>query len=256
MKRFLSLGIIGVLVAGISLFGIEEFRNKKVKNLEAKVFQAKTYIKHGDLVNAKIMLKIIKEENLNIKDKGVKEDIVEIENNIKLNKDTLNHSKMKNLDELTHKEKSVQILNIYLENHEFSPEVKSIENSGLDYYKNFRRDKNLPIDNNRDFKDEKGYILKPIKLSKRFSEDICLIFDSERPYYINNNIYYKFIEIPVSSYFGEGEEEIWYFADLNFNIISKENLEFYMDNNYIIDYKNKVLNNYNLSNYIKDEDLY
>lgn len=252
MKRFLSLGIIGVLVAGISLFGIEEFRNKKVKNLEAKVFQAKTYIKHGDLVNAKLMLNIIREENLNIQDKSVKEDIAEIESSIKSNKESSNYDNMKNLDELTSKEREMQLLNIYLENHEFSPKVKSIESFGVDYYKKFRKDKNLPIDEDRDFKDKKGYILKPIKLSKRFSEDICLIFDSERPYYINNNIYYKFIEIPVSSYFGEGEEEIWYFADLNFNIISKENLEFYMDNNYIIDYKNRVLNNYNLSNYIRE----
>ena len=80
MKRFLAVGIIGVLVAGISVFGIEEFKHKRVKGLEAKVFQAKTYINHGDLVNAEIMLNIIKEENLDLKDKNVQEDILEITN--------------------------------------------------------------------------------------------------------------------------------------------------------------------------------
>lgn len=31
MKRFLAVGIIGVLVAGISVVGIEEFKLKRVK---------------------------------------------------------------------------------------------------------------------------------------------------------------------------------------------------------------------------------
>ena len=62
--------------------------------------------------------------------------------------------------------------------------------------------------------------------------------------------------MPVSSYFGEADKEIWYFADLNFNIISKENLEFYMNNKDVLDSNNNILSNYNLTNYIKDEYLY
>ena len=249
MKRFLAVGIIGVLVAGISVFGIEEFKNKRVKGLEAKVFQAKTYINHGDLVNAEIMLNIIKEENLDLKDKNVQEDILEIENSIDSNKNSFRDRPIKNLEDL-------ELLNIYLENNEFSPDVRSIESAGKEYYTQFRKSKNLPLDENKDFSNKKGYILKPIKTSKRFLEDTCLIFDGEKPYYINNNIYYKFVEIPVSSYFGEEDKEIWYFADLNFNIISKENLEFYMNNKDVLDSNNNILSNYNLTNYIKDEYLY
>lgn len=256
MKRFLAVGIIGVLVAGISVFGIEEFKLKRVKGLEAKVFQAKTYINHGDLVNAEIMLNIIKEENLNLKDKNVQEDILEIENSIDLNKDNFSNKPIKNLDDLSVDQKNVELLNLYLENNEVSPDVRSIESAGKEYYTQFRKSKNLPLDENKDFSNKKGYILKPIKTSKRFLEDTCLIFDGEKPYYINNNIYYKFVEIPVSSYFGEEDKEIWYFADLNFNIISKENLEFYMNNKDVLDSNNNILSNYNLTNYIKDEYLY
>ncbi len=43
------------------------------------------------------------------------------------------------------------------------------------------------------------------------------------------------------------------FADLNFNIISKENLEFYMNNKDVLDSNNNILSNYNLTNYIEDE---
>ena len=256
MKRFLAVGIIGVLVAGISVFGIEEFKHKRVKGLEAKVFQAKTYINHGDLVNAEIMLNIIKEENLDLKDKNVQEDILEIENSIDLNKDNFSNKPIKNLDDLSVDQKNVELLNLYLENNEVSPDVRSIESAGKEYYTQFRKSKNLPLDENKDFSNKKGYILKPIKTSKRFLEDTCLIFDGEKPYYINNNIYYKFVEIPVSSYFGEEGKEIWYFADLNFNIISKENLEFYMNNKDVLDSNNNILSNYNLTNYIKDEYLY
>ena len=256
MKRFLAVGIIGVLVAGISVFGIEEFKHKRVKGLEAKVFQAKTYINHGDLVNAEIMLNIIKEENLDLKDKNVQEDILEIENSIDLNKDNFSNKPIKNLDDLSVDQKNVELLNLYLENNEVSPDVRSIESAGKEYYTQFRKSKNLPLDENKDFSNKKGYILKPIKTSKRFLEDTCLIFDGEKPYYINNNIYYKFVEMPVSSYFGEEDKEIWYFADLNFNIISKENLEFYMNNKDVLDSNNNILSNYNLTNYIKDEYLY
>ncbi|MDM0818900.1 hypothetical protein QTI36_13375 [Clostridium perfringens] len=256
MKRFLAVGIIGVLVAGISVFGIEEFKHKRVKGLEAKVFQAKTYINHGDLVNAEIMLNIIKEENLDLKDKNVQEDILEIENSIDLNKDNFSNKPIKNLDDLSVDQKNVELLNLYLENNEVSPDVRSIESAGKEYYTQFRKSKNLPLDENKDFSNKKGYILKPIKTSKRFLEDTCLIFDGEKPYYINNNIYYKFVEIPVSSYFGEEDKEIWYFADLNFNIISKENLEFYMNNKDVLDSNNNILSNYNLTNYIEDEYLY
>ncbi|MDT9351188.1 hypothetical protein P3F00_11890 [Clostridium perfringens] len=256
MKRFLAVGIIGVLVAGISVFGIEEFKHKRVKGLEAKVFQAKTYINHGDLVNAEIMLNIIKEENLDLKDKNVQEDILEIENSIDLNKDNFSNKPIKNLDDLSVDQKNVELLNLYLENNEVSPDVRSIESAGKEYYTQFRKSKNLPLDENKDFSNKKGYILKPIKTSKRFLEDTCLIFDGEKPYYINNNIYYKFVEMPVSSYFGEDDKEIWYFADLNFNIISKENLEFYMNNKDVLDSNNNILSNYNLTNYIKDEYLY
>ncbi len=101
MKRFLAVGIIGVLVAGISVFGIEEFKHKRVKGLEAKVFQAKTYINHGDLVNAEIMLNIIKEENLDLKDKNVQEDILEIENSIDSNKNSFRDRPIKNLEDLS-----------------------------------------------------------------------------------------------------------------------------------------------------------
>ena len=256
MKRFLAVGIIGVLVAGISVFGIEEFKHKRVKGLEAKVFQAKTYINHGDLVNAEIMLNIIKEENFDLKDKNVQEDILEIENSIDLNKDNFSNKPIKNLDDLSVDQKNVELLNLYLENNEVSPDVRSIESAGKEYYTQFRKSKNLPLDENKDFSNKKGYILKPIKTSKRFLEDTCLIFDGEKPYYINNNIYYKFVEMPVSSYFGEEDKEIWYFADLNFNIISKENLEFYMNNKDVLDSNNNILSNYNLTNYIKDEYLY
>ncbi|HAT4117228.1 TPA: hypothetical protein I9Z52_002632 [Clostridium perfringens] len=256
MKRFLAVGIIGVLVAGISVFGIEEFKHKRVKGLEAKVFQAKTYINHGDLVNAEIMLNIIKEENLDLKDKNVQEDILEIENSIDLNKDNFSNKPIKNLDDLSVDQKNVELLNLYLENNEVSPDVRSIESAGKEYYTQFRKSKNLPLDENKDFSNKKGYILKPIKTSKRFLEDTCLIFDGEKPYYINNNIYYKFVEMPVSSYFGEDDKEIWYFADLNFNIISKENLEFYMNNKDVLDSNNNILSNYNLTNYIEDEYLY
>ncbi|MCX0380346.1 hypothetical protein LI055_12010 [Clostridium perfringens] len=256
MKRFLAVGIIGVLVAGISVFGIEEFKHKRVKGLEAKVFQAKTYINHGDLVNAEIMLNIIKEENLDLKDKNVQEDILEIENSIDLNKDNFSNKPIKNLEDLSVDQKNVELLNLYLENNEVSPDVRSIESAGKEYYTQFRKSKNLPLDENKDFSNKKGYILKPIKTSKRFLEDTCLIFDGEKPYYINNNIYYKFVEMPVSSYFGEEDKEIWYFADLNFNIISKENLEFYMNNKEVLDSNNNILSNYNLTNYIKDEYLY
>ncbi len=41
MKRFLAVGIIGVLVLWNISFGIEEFKHKRVKGLEAKVFQGK-----------------------------------------------------------------------------------------------------------------------------------------------------------------------------------------------------------------------
>lgn len=256
MKRFLAVGIIGVLVAGISVVGIEEFKLKIVKGLEAKVFQAKTYINHGDLVNAEIMLNIIKEENLDLKDKNVQEDILEIEKSIDLNKDNFSNKPIKNLEDLSADQKNVELLNLYLENNEVSPDVRSIESAGKEYYTQFRKSKNLPLDENKDFSNKKGYILKPIKTSKRFLEDTCLIFDGEKPYYINNNIYYKFVEIPVSSYFGEEDKEIWYFADLNFNIISKENLEFYMNNKDVLDSNNNILSNYNLTNYIKDEYLY
>ncbi len=256
MKRFLAVGIIGVLVAGISVVGIEEFKLKRVKELEAKVFQAKTYINHGDLVNAEIMLNIIKEENLDLKDKNVQEDILEIENSIDLNKDNFSNKPIKNLEDLSVDQKNVELLNLYLENNEVSPDVRSIESAGKEYYTQFRKSKNLPLDENKDFSNKKGYILKPIKTSKRFLEDTCLIFDGEKPYYINNNIYYKFVEMPVSSYFGEEDKEIWYFADLNFNIISKENLEFYMNNKDVLDSNNNILSNYNLTNYIKDEYLY
>ncbi|MDT9331489.1 hypothetical protein [Clostridium perfringens] len=256
MKRFLAVGIIGVLVAGISVFGIEEFKHKRVKGLEAKVFQAKTYINHGDLVNAEIMLNIIKEENLDLKDKNVQEDILEIENSIDSNKDNFSNKPIKNLDDLSVDQKNVELLNLYLENNEVSPDVRSIESAGKEYYTQFRKSKNLPLDENKDFSNKKGYILKPIKTSKRFLEDTCLIFDGEKPYYINNNIYYKFVEMPVSSYFGEDDKEIWYFADLNFNIISKENLEFYMNNKDVLDSNNNILSNYNLTNYIEDEYLY
>lgn len=256
MKRFLAVGIIGVLVAGISVVGIEEFKLKIVKGLEAKVFQAKTYINHGDLVNAEIMLNIIKEENLDLKDKNVQEDILEIEKSIDLNKDNFSNKPIKNLEDLSVDQKNVELLNLYLENNEVSPDVRSIESAGKEYYTQFRKSKNLPLDENKDFSNKKGYILKPIKTSKRFLEDTCLIFDGEKPYYINNNIYYKFVEIPVSSYFGEEDKEIWYFADLNFNIISKENLEFYMNNKDVLDSNNNILSNYNLTNYIKDEYLY
>ena len=199
MKRFLAVGIIGVLVAGISVVGIEEFKHKRVKGLEAKVFQAKTYINHGDLVNAEIMLNIIKEENLNLKDKNVQEDILEIENSIDLNKDNFSNKPIKNLDDLSVDQKNVELLNLYLENNEVSPDVRSIESAGKEYYTQFRKSKNLPLDENKDFSNKKGYILKPIKTSKRFLEDTCLIFDGEKPYYINNNIYYNFVEMPVSS---------------------------------------------------------
>ena len=256
MKRFLAVGIIGVLVAGISVFGIEEFKHKRVKGLEAKVFQAKTYINHGDLVNAEIMLNIIKEENLDLKDKNVQEDILEIENSIDLNKDNFSNKPIKNLEDLSVDQKNVELLNLYLENNEVSPDVRSIESAGKEYYTQFRKSKNLPLDENKDFSNKKGCILKPIKTSKRFLEDTCLIFDGEKPYYINNNIYYKFVEMPVSSYFGEEDKEIWYFADLNFNIISKENLEFYMNNKDVLDSNNNILSNYNLTNYIEDEYLY
>ena len=256
MKRFLAVGIIGVLVAGISVFGIEEFKHKRVKGLEAKVFQAKTYINHGDLVNAEIMLNIIKEENLDLKDKNVQEDILEIENSIDLNKDNFSNKPIKNLEDLSVDQKNVELLNLYLENNEVSPDVRSIESAGKEYYTQFRKSKNLPLDENKDFSNKKGYILKPIKTSKRFLEDTCLIFDGEKPYYINNNIYYKFVEMPVSSYLGEEDKEIWYFADLNFNIISKENLEFYMNNKDVLDRNNNILSNYNLTNYIEDEYLY
>ena len=256
MKRFLAVGIIGVLVAGISVFGIEEFKHKRVKGLEAKVFQAKTYINHGDLVNAEIMLNIIKEENLDLKDKNVQEDILEIENSIDLNKDNFSNKPIKSLEDLSVDQKNVELLNLYLENNEVSPDVRSIESAGKEYYTQFRKSKNLPLDENKDFSNKKGYILKPIKTSKRFLEDTCLIFDGEKPYYINNNIYYKFVEMPVSSYFGEEDKEIWYFADLNFNIISKENLEFYMNNKDVLDSNNNILSNYNLTNYIEDEYLY
>ena len=247
MKRFLAVGIIGVLVAGISVFGIEEFKHKRVKGLEAKVFQAKTYINHGDL---------IKEENLDLKDKNVQEDILEIENSIDSNKDSFRGKPIKNLEDLSVDQKKVELLNIYLENNEFSPDVRSIESAGKEYYIQFRKSKKLPLDKNKDFSNKKGYILKPIRTSKRFFEDTCLIFDVEKPYYINKNIYYKFVEMPVSSYFGEDDKEIWYFADLNFNIISKENLEFYMNNKDVLDSNNNILSNYNLTNYIEDEYLY
>lgn len=256
MKKFLAVGIIGVLVAGISVFGIEKIKHKRVKGLEAKVFQAKTYINHGDLVNARIMLNIIKEENFDLKDKNVQEDILEIENSIDSNKDSFRDRPIKNLEDLSVDQKKVELLNLYLENNEFSPEVRSIESAGKEYYIHFRESKNLPLDKNKDFSNKKGYILKPIRTSKRFFEDTCLIFDVEKPYYINKNIYYKFIEMPVSSYFGEDDKEIWYFADLNFNIISKENLEFYMNNKDVLDSNNNILSNYNLTNYIKDEYLY
>ncbi|MFR4051489.1 MAG: hypothetical protein ACLT0B_04185 [Clostridium perfringens] len=256
MKRFLAVGIISVLVAGISVFGIEEFKHKRVKGLEAKVFQAKTYINHGDLVNAEIMLNIIKEENLDLKDKNVQEDILEIENSIDLNKDNFSNKPIKNLEDLSVDQKNVELLNLYLENNEVSPDVRSIESAGKEYYTQFRKSKNLPLDENKDFSNKKGYILKPIRTSKRFFEDTCLIFDVEKPYYINKNIYYKFVEMPVSSYFGEDGKEIWYFADLNFNIISKENLEFYMNNKDVLDSNNNILSNYNLTNYIEDEYLY
>lgn len=256
MKKFLVVGIISVLVAGISVFGIEKIKHKKVKGLEAKVFQAKTYINHGDLVNARIMLNIIKEENFDLKDKNVQEDILEIENSIDSNKDNFSNKPIKNLEVLSVDQKNVELLNLYLENNEVSPDVRSIESAGKEYYTQFRKSKNLPLDENKDFSNKKGYILKPIRKSKRFLEDTCLIFDVEKPYYINKNIYYKFIEMPVSSYFGEDDKEIWYFADLNFNIISKENLEFYMNNKDVLDSNNNILSNYNLTNYIKDEYLY
>ncbi|WP_300262609.1 hypothetical protein [Clostridium sp.] len=258
MKRFLVVGIIGVLMAGISVGGIEEFKHKRVKVLEAKVFQAKTYINHGDLVNAEIMLNIIKEENLDLKDKSIQEDIVEIENsiNLNINKNSFSDNQRKNLEDLSTDKKKVELLNLYLENNEVSPDVRSIESSGKEYYTQFRKNKNLNYNENKDFSNKKGYILKPIKTSKRFFEDTCLIFDVEKPYYINRNIYYKFVEIPVSSYFGEEDKEMWYFADLNFNIISKENLEFYMENKEVLDSNNNIIDNYNLTNYIKDEYLY
>ena len=256
MKRFLAVGIIGVLVAGISVVGIEEFKLKRVKGLEAKVFQAKTYINHGDLVNAEIMLNIIKEENLDLKDENIQEDILEIENSIDSNKESFRGKPIKDLEDLSVDQKKVELLNLYLENNEFSPDVRSIELAGKEYYIQFRKSKKLPLDKNKDFSNKKGYILKPVRTSKRFFEDTCLIFDVEKPYYINKNIYYKFVEMPVSSYFGEDDKEIWYFADLNFNIISKENLEFYMNNKDVLDSNNNILINYNLTNYIEDEYLY
>lgn len=258
MKKFLIIGIIGVLVAGISIVGVEEYKHKKVKKLEARVFEAKTYINHGDLGNAEIVVNIIKKENDKLKNKKITEDILDIEESIETTSGytEFNSRPKKNLDNLSNDQKKVELLNLYLENNEVSTDVKSIESAGKEYYTQFRKTKNLPYDEGKNFTNKKGYILKPIRQTKRFFEDTCLIFDVEKPYYINNNIYYKFIEIPVSSYFGEGNEELWYFADLNFNIISKQNLRFYMENKDVIDSNNIVLDDYNLSNYIDDEYLY
>lgn len=258
MKRLLILGIIGVLVTGIAVVGVEEFEHKKVKKLESKVFEAKTYINHDDLGNAEIMVNIIKEENDKLKNKNIEEEIINIENSIEMSKSFSNYNSKakKSLENLSEEEKNVELLNLYLENNEVAPDVRSIKDAGKEYYIQFSKNKNLTYDEDREFNNEKGYILKPIKLTKRFFEDTCLIFDAERPYYINNNIYYKFTEIPVSSYFGDGNESTWYFADLNFNIISKENLKFYIDNKEVLDSNKLILEDYDLANYIEDQYLY
>ncbi|MDZ5255298.1 hypothetical protein [Clostridium sp. LIBA-8841] len=258
MKRFLILGMIGVLVTGVAIVGIEEFEHKKVKKLESKVFEAKTYINRDDLGNAEIMVNIIKEENDKLKNKNIEAEVINIENSIEMSKgfNTYSSKPKKNLENLSEEEKNVELLNLYLENNEVDPDVRSIGSAGKEYYIQFKKAKNLPYDKEREFNNQKGYILKPIKLTKRFFEDTCLIFDAERPYYINNNIYYKFTEIPVSSYFGDGNESTWYFADLNFNIISKENLKFYMDNREVLDSNKLILEDYDLTNYIEDEFLY
>lgn len=258
MKRFLILGIIGVLVTGVAIVGVEEFEHKKLKKLESKVFEAKTYINHGDLGNAEIVVNIIKKENDKLKNKNIESDITNIENSIEMSKsfNTYNSEPKKNLENLSEEQKNVELLNLYLENNEVAPDVHSIESVGKEYYIKFRKAKKLPYDENKEFNNEKGYILKPIRSTKRFFEDTCLIFDAERPYYINNNTYYKFTEIPVSSYFGDGDKSTWYFADLNFNIISKENLKFYIDNKEVLDSNDMILNDYDLTNYIEDESLY
>lgn len=258
MKRFLILGIIGALVTGVAIVGTEEFEHRKVKKLESKVFEAKTYINHGDLGNAEIVVNIIKAENDKLKNKNIEADIINIENSIEMSNEfnTYSSKPKKNLENLNEEEKNVELLNLYLENNEVDPDVRSIKSVGKEYYIQFRKNKKLPYDEEKEFKNENGYILKPIKSTERFHEDTCLIFDAERPYYIDNNIYYKFTEIPVSSYFGNGDESTWYFADLNFNIISKDNLEFYIDNKEVFDSNKIILEDYDLTNYIKDEILY
>lgn len=256
MKKFLLIGIISVLVASIAVVGKGDLKNSKIKDLEAKVFEAKTYINHNDLGNAEIVVNILKRENKKLGDNNIVEDIEDIEKSIELKRNFGDVGKDKSLSNLSSDEKNLALLNIYLENNEVASDVRSIQKAGKEYYVQYRRNKGLEYDENKDFSNSAGYIVKPISTTKRFHEDTCLIFDNESSYCINGKTYYKFTEIPVGSYFGDENEVTWFLADLNFNIISKENLEFYIHNGEVIDYNDKLLSSYDLTRYIEDMYLY
>ncbi len=250
MKKFLGIGIISVLVVTIFLIGQDNFYNKKVNELEARVFEINKYINNDDLLNADMMVNIIKKENYTIGDNEINQKIREIEEEIKNKRNLSNIKSKKTLDNLDDTEKDLELLNIYLENNEVSSDVKAINTEGENYYMQYRKKNNLEYDKNKDFSKSKGYILKSVGENKRLKEDTCLVFDANKPYYINNDVYYKFKEIPVSTYFGEGSKYTWFLTDLNFNIVNKGNLEFYIKQDKVKNYKHETINDSEINRYL------
>lgn len=252
MKKFLIIGIVGVLVVSIFLVGKDTFYNKKINELKTKVFEANTYLANDDLLNADMMVNIIKKENYSIRNDEINNKIKEIEKEIKDKRNLVKDNNKKTLDNLSDNEKNLELLNIYLENNVVSSDVKPINVAGKNYYIQYRRKNNLEYNENKDFSKSKGYILKSLGKNKRLNEDTCLVFEVNKPYYINDDIYYKFKEIPVSTYFGDKSEYTWFLADLNFNIVSKENLEFYIKHDEVKNYKHETINNSEIDKYLKN----
>lgn len=253
MKKFLIIGIIGVLVASMCLVGKDKLHNdRKVNELKTKVFEANTYINNGDLLNAEMLVNIIKKENFSVKDNEIKQEIKEIDKEINQKRNLVTEEHKKTLDNLSDAEKDLELLNIYLENNEVSSDVKPIKIAGKNYYIQYRRKNNLECDENKNFSNDKGYILKSVGKKARLKEDICLVFDVNKPFYINDNVYYKFKEVPVSCYFGDKTNYNWFLANLDFNIVSKENLEFYIENGDVKNYKHETIDDSELKNYLKN----
>lgn len=252
MKKFLIIGIVGVLAIGIFLVGKDTFYNRKINELKTKVFEANTYLTNDDLLNADMMVNIIKKENYSIGNDEINNKIKEIEKEIKDKRILVKDNHKKTLDNLSDNEKNLELLNIYLEHNVVSSDVKPINVAGKNYYIQYRKKNNLEYDENKDFSKSKGYILKSLGKNKRLNEDTCLVFDADKPYYINDDIYYKFKEIPVSTYFGDKSEYTWFLADLNFHIVSKENLEFYIKQDEVKNYKHETINDSEIDKYLKN----